>query len=63
LGAELPTLQETVGLSQTGWVGAFVLTDEPLAFERVPFDHPRPDEPPPHARHTKIGVYAAAPVG
>jgi acetoacetyl-CoA synthetase len=40
LGAELPTLQETVGLSQTGWVGAFGPTSEPLEFERVPFDHP-----------------------
>ena len=40
LGAELPTLQQTVELSRDGWIDAFGPTSEPLAFERVPFDHP-----------------------
>jgi acetoacetyl-CoA synthetase len=40
----LPTLEHTVRLGYLGdqgdWPSAFPPTDEPLAFERVPFDHP-----------------------
>jgi acetoacetyl-CoA synthetase len=40
----LPTLERTVCLPYLGtdgdWADAFPPTDEPLSFERVPFDHP-----------------------
>jgi acetoacetyl-CoA synthetase len=42
--AEMPSLERTVTLAYLGdegdWDEAFPPTDEPLAFERVPFDHP-----------------------
>jgi acetoacetyl-CoA synthetase len=38
IARSLPTLERVVSLS--GWDEAFPHTDEPLAFERVPFDHP-----------------------
>jgi acetoacetyl-CoA synthetase len=41
---EMPTLERTVTLAYLGdegdWDEAFPPTDEPLEFERVPFDHP-----------------------
>lgn len=43
LQAALPSVQHTVVLSEEGpsqWDTAFPATSEPLAFERVPFDHP-----------------------
>jgi acetoacetyl-CoA synthetase len=44
LQAEMPSLEHTVVLPYLGsegdWDEAFGPTDEPLAFERVPFDHP-----------------------
>jgi acetoacetyl-CoA synthetase len=44
LQAALPTLERTVILPYLGadgdWAEAFGPTDEPLEFERVPFDHP-----------------------
>jgi len=44
LQSEMPSLERTVILPYLGsdgdWDGAFPATDEPLAFERVPFDHP-----------------------
>jgi acetoacetyl-CoA synthetase len=35
----LPSLARAVALGGAGW-NAFIATDAPLAFERVPFDHP-----------------------
>ncbi|MCW2984324.1 MAG: acetoacetate--CoA ligase [Conexibacter sp.] len=44
IAAALPTLKHTVRLPYLGrrgnWDDAFPPTDEPLQFERVPFDHP-----------------------
>jgi acetoacetyl-CoA synthetase len=44
LQRELPTLEHTVVLpylaSEGNWAKVFGPTDEPLAFERVPFEHP-----------------------
>ncbi|HEU4363026.1 MAG TPA: acetoacetate--CoA ligase [Mycobacterium sp.] len=44
LKASLPTLQRTVALDRPGlrteWEAAFPVTEAPLTFERVPFDHP-----------------------
>jgi acetoacetyl-CoA synthetase len=44
LRAALPTVEQTVVLPYLGgegnWPDAFAPTDEPLSFERVPFDHP-----------------------
>jgi acetoacetyl-CoA synthetase len=39
LAAALPTVEHTILLG-ADWDAAFPPTDEPLAFERVPFDHP-----------------------
>ncbi|UTI65402.1 acetoacetate--CoA ligase [Paraconexibacter antarcticus] len=44
LAAALPTVERTIVLpylgTEGGWAEAFPATEEPLAFERVPFDHP-----------------------